>query len=143
VRVCEGTFTIPGLLTGTDYLFRMRSRCATALPFSPWTDETANPFTTLAGRGAADEEVVTSNEANFTVYPNPNKGTFNVMFTAPYEGLAHMSMMDATGRLAYEAEVELSEGDNTVPVTVNVAAGVYVLRFLQGENLFVVKIQVQ
>ncbi len=118
------SFVINGLLPGTNYVVRIRTRCGnTVAPWSPGT-----PFTTLSGR-AADEVKA---ETALVVYPNPNKGVFEVEYTTAVAGPTPVRLVDIAGRTVWSRVWELEAGTHALPVELDAAAGIYLLQVGQA-----------
>ncbi len=80
----------------------------------------------------------------FSVYPNPNNGTFTVAFTALTEGSVQLRVVEMTGRMILEASYNALAGDNEVPVQLDeMAKGVYMLQLQQGTEVRTAKLVVR
>ena len=63
------------------------------------------------------------------VFPNPTADLLNVSFTMPVDGTAYFQIIDASGRVVRDRDLDLERGPRTVPVNLNgLAAGPYELR---------------
>ena len=118
------SFVINGLLPGTHYAVRIRTRCGNAV--APWSPEV--PFTTLNGRAGDDVKA----EAAAVVYPNPNKGAFQIEYTTTTAGVAPVRLVDVAGRTIWSRVYELEAGTHQLPVEVEAAAGIYLLQVGQS-----------
>ena len=152
------SYTFPtGLLaSGTAYDVRVLTHCttgtATGITATPITavsptvgtynlnqfmnqvNVAINAFTT---KRLAEEEASATIEGSaigkMSVYPNPNKGQFEVSFSAENAGTATMTLTDLTGRSIYSSTVATTTGANIVPVAVDTyAKGVYLLNIKQN-----------
>ena len=71
---------------------------------------------------------------SFVVYPNPAHGQFNVSFNAEEAHQSRITLMDASGRIIIDQNVEAASGENNYNFDVtNVASGIYLLQ-LQSQN---------
>lgn len=78
---------------------------------------------------------------NFKVYPNPNNGNFTVSFETAQAGTAQLQMLDVAGKAIFNRSYETVSGVNEIPVEMTgYATGVYVLKFVQGEEVKTVKV---
>ena len=68
-----------------------------------------------------------------TLFPNPTRGTVRARFALAEASVARVAVYDALGReVAVVAERGLAAGEHTVPVGVDLAPGLYVLRVETG-----------
>lgn len=80
-------------------------------------------------------DIMNSNEAGITIYPNPSNGTFNIVFNET-KPLVNLKVYDATGKVVYQESVS---NQNQIAVQLNVAAGIYYVGIegLQKEKVMV------
>jgi subtilisin-like proprotein convertase family protein len=88
----------------------------------------------LCGLERAVMNVPKTNAINFTVYPNPNRGSFNVQYNGSKENNTAISVYDMQGRMVYSTNAAPSGGLIIQPINLNVQAGVYVVNIIQGAN---------
>ncbi len=63
------------------------------------------------------------------VFPNPSGDLLNVSFTMPINGTAYVQIIDASGRVVRDRDMDLDRGPRTVAVNLNgLSAGPYELR---------------
>lgn len=75
------------------------------------------------------------NPDDFIVYPNPNKGSFELKFHLDTPGKTDIEVVDASGRLVYSETLENFSGYYSKQIDLPVKGkGVYLLRVKQGEN---------
>ena len=67
-------------------------------------------------------------ENNFMAYPNPSKGSVNVMIFSKVDTKATISLFDVTGKEIYVAPVQLINGKNEIDFNVKVKPGVLFLK---------------
>ncbi|WP_297800283.1 T9SS type A sorting domain-containing protein, partial [uncultured Polaribacter sp.] len=65
---------------------------------------------------------------NFMAYPNPSKGSVNVMIFSKVDTKATISLFDVTGKEIYVAPVQLINGKNEIDFNVKVKPGVLFLK---------------
>ena len=63
----------------------------------------------------------------FTVYPNPNNGSFNVQFNTVDSGNIKINVFDMRGRLIYNKESVASGGLFNDAIHLNAESGVYLV----------------
>jgi hypothetical protein len=126
----------PNLNVGTYYF---RSRTGTNIAnycysyFGPVTLGNCTPTRT----GASASEALN----NVTVYPNPNKGTFNVNILSNIAGEGTLQLVDLTGRTIISRSVAVDNGDNSYSLDIaNQAAGVYILQVTNGASVTNIKV---
>lgn len=80
---------------------------------------------------------------DFVVYPNPNKGNFNVQFTAKSSAEIKILVHDILGRKLFENEFEnKSNFDENIQLK-NIQSGVYLLTVIDGNRKDVRKIVIE
>ena len=80
---------------------------------------------------------------DFAVYPNPNKGNFNVQFTAKSSGEVKVMVHDILGRKLFENEFENKVNFNENIQLNNVQSGVYLLTVIDGNRKDVRKMVIE
>lgn len=125
-------FNVTNLMKNTRYCFRVRARCGNV--FSPFSDTVC--ISTLA-RSESNLE----NKANISVYPNPNKGDFSIIFDSEVDASALLQIFDATGRMIVDKTVDAVNGNNTIDIDLSDhSSGIYMLRFTAGIETRMIKI---
>ena len=97
---------------------------------------------TICGLQEATAGVLTNKSVNFTVYPNPNSGSFNVQFTATGKPAA-ISVYDMRGRKLYGQSTTAAPGLFTQQIQIEAQAGIYLVTIEQGGRKSTKKIVVQ
>lgn len=87
---------------------------------------------------AADFEI-----SDFVMYPNPNKGIFNVQFTSQSTTAVKVLVHDLLGRKLFEKQYENKGKFNESIQLKNIQAGLYLLTVIDGERKEVKKIVIQ
>lgn len=80
---------------------------------------------------------------DFVLYPNPNKGDFNVRFSSPNTTNIQVSVTDMLGRKIYQKEFENTGDFNENIQLKNAAAGIYIVTVVDGDRKGVSKIIVE
>jgi hypothetical protein len=149
---------VPGLTQNTTYDVVVVTRCTngaggaadgtcsetdvdvvtSASPFAV----SYSTFTTLSTRGAeATEAVANNNIAALSVYPNPNKGSFNVTIETAEAQPVTLKLTDMLGRVTLTQTVDTKAGVNEIPVKIEgYTAGIYVLQVTQGSSVRTTKV---
>lgn len=122
--VTESSFPTLGLNSGTTYYWRVTPRNAGC---SGDFSETYH-FTT-ASLGVNDNLAF-----NFSVYPNPNTGNFNIQSSKLTSDKIQIQVYDMRGRIIYNKECIGSSSFNENIQLKNAEAGVYLLSVSDGLN---------
>jgi hypothetical protein len=59
------------------------------------------------------------------VNPNPSKGTFAITVNSTESVVTNFNIYDNLGMLIWSKEITLQPGDNNIPVSIEVAQGIY------------------
>lgn len=82
--------------------------------------------------------------SNFTLYPNPSKGQFNIQFSSQSENEVRISVHDLLGRKVFENKYnKTSSAFNENIHLKNVTAGVYLLMIVDGDRKEEKKIMIE
>lgn len=81
-----------------------------------------------------------NNLLNFTVYPNPNNGSFNIQFTANSDSAVKINVNDIRGRQIFEKSYQNTGLFNENLQLNNVEAGIYLVTVQNGNRKEVKKI---
>jgi subtilisin-like proprotein convertase family protein len=81
--------------------------------------------------------------SDFVMYPNPNKGVFNIQFTSQSTNGVKVLVHDLLGRKLFEKEYENKGKFNENIQLKNIQAGIYLLTVVDGERKEVKKIVIQ
>ncbi len=114
-----GSFFIPqGQLTANNQIYRVRVRCGCSqnpLVVGPWTDWVyfywSNGSSNLAERDLDMEA-----HFDFSVFPNPNNGEFQVLVESSTEGPIFVRIFDMLGKQVYSTRKEAVAGSNNYPL---------------------------
>ncbi|MCS6904582.1 MAG: fibronectin type III domain-containing protein [Bacteroidia bacterium] len=117
--------TLPNLMPGVEYGAQIRSNCSQCSPLggnvSGWSNIVQ--FTTLMAR-----QVSSSMNWQSSVYPNPNKGKFELNLSTSRAGNAYLQLIDVNGEEVYNESFVVTEGDNIKLMNMEgLAPGVYTL----------------
>ncbi|WP_300565172.1 reprolysin-like metallopeptidase [Flavobacterium sp.] len=80
---------------------------------------------------------------NFSIYPNPNNGNFNVQFTSSSSNQIKVGVHDMRGRLVFENNYQNTGAFNQNLQLKNVQSGIYIVTVQDGERKEVSKIVVE
>jgi subtilisin-like proprotein convertase family protein len=79
-------------------------------------------------------------ENGFTIYPNPNTGTFTVQLNTPISNDLSIEVYDINGRRIYEQRMDVTSSLEHEVILQNVASGMYLVKVKDGTNQAVKKI---
>ncbi len=75
-----------------------------------------------------------------TIYPNPNKATFTVSFSAESAENTTILITDILGQNVFESVEDFSEGEHHFPIEIkNVRGGIYFLYLKTAHGVIVTK----
>jgi subtilisin-like proprotein convertase family protein len=78
---------------------------------------------------------VSSNEiSDFVLYPNPNKGSFAVVFTSSNNDDIQVFVADLSGRRMYQKTIKNTGNINDIVQIPNVSAGTYIVTIVDGDR---------
>ena len=123
------SFTVPGDLTpSTTYGARLKSGCLndeiwTPGDYSEWYYFTTDPLRT----GEFVKEV--------SVYPNPNNGNFNIQLNGYENGKAQVQIMNVVGQIMYDATISIDANASVHDLSLNLAAGTYIVKVINGSEI--------
>jgi hypothetical protein len=80
---------------------------------------------------------------NFGMYPNPNKGNFNIQFTSQSGSPIKVLVHDLLGRKLFDKEYENTSNFNKNIQLPNVQVGVYLLTVIDGDRKEVKKLLIK
>jgi len=131
------SYMITGLEPGVEYFARVRAKCGEG-NFSN-ISALISFFTSLNRDQAASKAEATI----FSVYPNPNKGTFAISFNAETNEATSVRIIDMSGRTVYTKEFQTNSGVNELPINIeNAASGIYNVELKQGSVLRTTKVHI-
>jgi hypothetical protein len=137
---------LTGLLPGTTYQVRVRSKCPSPNPNqnSAWVYIT---FTTQTGpmglQESGGEEMSTIDPASmqFDVFPNPGDGFFYIRFTGDIETTFNMDVTDPFGKQVFAGKWSVFEGQTIDQLDLMwLPGGVYQVRLQVGDLMLTKKI---
>jgi hypothetical protein len=128
--ITTNTALAAGLQPGTTYYAHVRSHCSTIYDISGWS---THEFTTKWPASVDD----LNGAAGITAYPNPVKDVLNInLFSKPAAG-AIVTITDLAGRSVYSSGIT----ENKMQVNMqNMAAGMYMLKYIDNDRTEVIKI---
>ena len=139
ISIFGNSTVLTGLAINTNYQYRIRSRCNAITTSTVWATGT---FTTFGAMNlVADMETEPEINTDFTVYPNPGTGIFNIKIESLTDTEAVMILTDELGKVVQTNKWSLFEGQNIYQLDLmNLASGVYQVQILQGDRLMTKKI---
>ncbi|WP_338791681.1 BspA family leucine-rich repeat surface protein [Bernardetia sp. MNP-M8] len=78
----------------------------------------------------------------FTVYPNPNNGSFKVEFATTTNQKTNLVLVDALGRTIYSKEISRNEKTTTITLP-KISAGVYVVQIVSQGKVYTKQLIIQ
>jgi uncharacterized repeat protein (TIGR01451 family) len=79
--------------------------------------------------------LATQNATNASIYPNPAKESFNVVFNSGEAGIANLVMFDNTGRKVLSSQTQVNVGQNKTSINTNsLDNGLYFIELIQGNG---------
>lgn len=132
----DSRFVLTGLRPGTEYVMRIKARCvgANESDYAPWLT-----FNTLIERQGIDSEV---EERQTAVYPNPNRGQFNLRYWS--EEALEARVYDMTGRTVWSFSLPPAVDTNDFPVSLDgQPSGMYFLELRSASRREAVKVIVE
>lgn len=138
----DESFSDPNIHQGTDAHYQ----CQTNLEYNtvyywkvrgisgPLMSEWSETWTFRTEKGIGiDEKIIAE---SVSVYPNPTNGAFNLSVKATETATYELRVVDITGKLIYQSEIELQAGNNTLPITIdNIVSGSYNLIITDGSEV--------
>lgn len=119
---------LTGLTPGTTYDVKVITVCSA----SPrvWSEASdIVQFTTTGGvptRMEGTDNILSG--GNLAVYPNPSKGKFAVAFNSSFSEKAQIRIFNLMGQEVYNSTTDLTEGLNTIDISMNNRiAGIYTI----------------
>ena len=89
------------------------------------------------------KNLTTENKSVFSVYPNPNNGTFQFTFNAEQKLIGQINVLDITGRVILSQRTEPTAFYTTAINLGNCAKGIYLVQYATAEGVFAKKISVE
>jgi|GEM_PF-3753883 len=130
------SFTLTGLRSGVSYEVRIMANCADFA--SDWSSPVN--FRTLSGK---ESEVADPMPVHLSVYPNPNKGTFEVQWTGANDAWLNFKLTDLLGKTLWMNQAPTAEGKLIQTITLpDVAKGVYLFEVSDGKSRQTVKLMI-
>jgi hypothetical protein len=132
-NVTGNNYVAPALQGSTTYYWRVAPKSGEC----QGNFSATYSFTTQVVMGVEDHSAF-----GFSVYPNPNNGTFTVTSDNLYSDKAHIAVYDMSGRLIYDRSFQAG-GAIRESVALQAQAGVYLLSVSDGKNKEVKRIVVR
>ena len=126
-------YTATNLVSGTSYYFHLRAYCSES-DRSAWKTVNFVPLPTGVNNVAG------SDKFTLEAYPNPVSDVLHVKVTGKQGTTARMQLVDISGKII---QTILVEGNTAEVNTASMAAGMYLLRYVDSENAGVIRIEKQ
>lgn len=130
VGVDNGVFNPDGLDNG-DY----------TITYTYIDDESCENFCEFVITVDIGVGLITNNNGEIQIYPNPNNGLFIIDF-ADIAGITNYKIYDTKGRIIKTEDV-VTNNDNKLEVNLDVAPGVYYIKVINSETTIIEKIIIQ
>jgi hypothetical protein len=132
-------YTFSGMARNTSYDWQIRTNCnSSQTSISSWSP--IQTFSTLA----REEGLITSENINFSVIPNPASYQATILFNSDREEAYSINLIDITGKVAMKASNYSVVGDNQYMLNISqVAKGVYIVLLQKDDGLFRTKLVVE
>jgi len=146
VNAGQTSFTATNLTGACTWEFRIRTNCTSCDPNSGTRSAFTSRFNTnLPNVGCrtdvVDNAVADAAISEFSVYPNPNNGIFNIRFNTAEEGAASVTMFDLEGKEIVNRQETAIEGSNSIDVDLSgITAGIYLLKVQKGGSVLTTKV---
>jgi hypothetical protein len=102
--------------------------------------------TVHGGHPSSINQIFAQNNSEVILYPNPNRGEFNLSFDMTESNQVKLNVYDIEGRIIYSWQAALSAGLQNLEVNLNkggaVAPGIYFYRIEAGQSVYNGKISV-
>jgi len=102
------------------------------------TEPVGNAITPICLNIKSETTDITNNtiiESSITVSPNPVSEIANLEFNADYSGTEELIIYDITGKIVYSQQLEITSGNNKIPINVtNLSSGTYLIS-IKSERL--------
>ena len=126
-------YTATSLVSGTNYYFHLRAYCSES-DRSAWKTVNFVPLPTGVNNVNGNDKFT------LEAYPNPVSDILHVKVTGKQGTTARMQLVDISGKII---QTILVEGNTAEVNTASMAAGMYLLRYVDSENAGVIRIEKQ
>ncbi len=135
------SYQLTGLTPGTIYSVYLRSICNNVKS----ANQLRIPFTTPSVARQRNDETISSLEnIDFTVYPNPGQGIFNLSFYPTHDQNFKIRIFDMNGRVVWMNDYNAGEGENNILVDLQqYSKGIYIVEMISGSNVYQERMIVQ
>ncbi len=125
----EDNFTVPGELSpSTTYGARLKSACLEGETWTPGDYSEWYYFTTDPLREGEFTKAV-------SLYPNPNDGNFRIQLNGYESGKAQVQIINVVGQVMYDATMSIDANASVHDVSLNLAAGTYIVKVINGSEI--------
>lgn len=88
-------------------------------------------------------EELNTTQFNFSVYPNPTKGAVSVSVLSNTSASVLVNVVDATGKMVHTSKVNVVPGKSTLPLDVQLSAGIYMVQLQTAAGMLSEKLIVE
>lgn len=89
------------------------------------------------------EELISTAGSSAYIYPSPSSGDFMINMSAVQAGNVQILVHDATGKLVDQRTRSIVKGPNQLPISLDVAAGLYVINIMFDDHEFDLKLVIE
>jgi len=105
------------------------------------------PLPDITAVGTGIEDIALQQNGDISLYPNPNRGVFNMVFDMKETSETELAVYDLSGKLVYNIHAKLGEGTQNLLINLNehntqLAQGIYFYRLTLGQDVYNGKISV-
>ena len=118
------------------------SDSCTQSPNAPVVLTASSNLTNTSNAGGIGFETHVKEIGSISVFPNPNKGSFNLKFTNIKEGRSEIELFDVTGKRIYFSQFDIISGVNQKVNLLGLAKGMYFIRISQEGRILAKKVVV-
>ncbi len=128
--------SVTGLLSSTTYYLHIRTVCDTGIYNNSYTDWVTTSFYTQPGLKASN--VAGSDNFIIAAFPNPVQQAVAISIQGIQQGNSTLQLTDMTGKLLQTVAVG---GKDKLTINMNdFAAGIYLLRYTDNEQVYTLKL---
>lgn len=125
---------VASLTPNSNYEFQVSTNCGSAGGSVNTAWSYLEPWSTLNGKSAANEEEFFENDIQ--LYPNPTHGDLTVALSVEKNTMLALRLEDMSGRVVQQTQAEVMQGNNTITLKLaGLNQGIYILYILNNNEL--------